>query len=105
MNRQKEDLTHNLILIIVVNSVCTIISGQWHGGQGHGLRNFTMCYSAFLNVAFSKILSSVIGSNKILNEPAHEISNNVICETSKAPDQPAHTRSLIRTFASGLSIP
>ena len=30
----------------------------------------------------------------------HEIFNNVVCATSKAPDQPAHTRSLIRAFAS-----
>ena len=30
----------------------------------------------------------------------HEISNNVVCVTSKASDQPAHTRSLIRAFAS-----
>ena len=29
-------------------------------------------------------------------EPVHEISNNVVCATSKASDQPAHTRSLIR---------
>ena len=28
-------------------------------------------------------------------EPVHEISNNVVCATSKASDQPAHTRSLI----------
>ena len=39
-----------------------------------------------------------------LNEPRHEISNNVVCATSKASDQPAHTRShmrsLIRAFAS-----
>ena len=37
-------------------------------------------------------------------EPVHEISNNVVCATSKASDQPAHTRSLIRAFASLLSI-
>ena len=37
-------------------------------------------------------------------EPRHEISNNVVCATSKASDQPAHTRSLIRAFASRLSI-
>ena len=36
-------------------------------------------------------------------EPVHEISNNVVCATSKASDQPAHTRSLIRAFASRLS--
>ena len=39
-----------------------------------------------------------------LNEPRHEIiSNNVVCATSKASDQPAHTRSLIRAFASRLN--
>ena len=36
-------------------------------------------------------------------EPAHEISNNVVCATSKASDQPAHTRSLIRAYASRFS--
>ena len=38
------------------------------------------------------------------NEPRHEISNNLICATSKATDQPAHMRSLIRAFASRLNI-
>ena len=37
-------------------------------------------------------------------EPVHEISNNVVCVTSKGSDQPAHTRSLIRAFASLLNI-
>ena len=37
-------------------------------------------------------------------EPVHEISNNLVCATSKASDQPAHTGSLIRAFASHLSI-
>ena len=43
-------------------------------------------------------------SNKIIIEPQHEISNNVVCATSKGSDQPAHTRSLIRAFASRLNI-
>ena len=34
----------------------------------------------------------------------HEISNNVVYATSKGSDQPAHTRSLIRAFASHLNI-
>ena len=38
------------------------------------------------------------------SEPVHEISNNVVCVTSKASDQPAHMRSLIRDFASRLSV-
>ena len=37
-------------------------------------------------------------------EPVHVISNNVVCATSKASDQPAHIRSLIRAFSSRLSM-
>ena len=37
-------------------------------------------------------------------EPPHEICNNVVCATSKALYQPAHTRSLISAFASRLNI-
>ena len=41
--------------------------------------------------------------NKI-NVPRNEISNNVVCATSKISDQHAHTCSLIRAFASRLNI-
>ena len=41
---------------------------------------------------------------QIPSEPVHEISNNVTCATSKASDQPAHTRSLIRAITGRLSI-
>ena len=37
-------------------------------------------------------------------EPQHEISNNVVCGSSKASVQPAHMCSLIRAFASRLNI-
>ena len=37
-------------------------------------------------------------------EPPHEISNIVVCATSKASDQPALTRNLIRAFASRWNI-
>ena len=49
---------------------------------------------------------SLIGKIKVLmtNEPVHEISNHVVCATSKVSDQPAHMRSLIRSFARRLSI-
>ena len=42
-------------------------------------------------------------TNNII-EPRHEISNNVVCATSKGSDQPAHTHSLIRAIAGRLSI-
>ena len=37
-------------------------------------------------------------------EPKHDISNNVVCATSKGSDHPAHMRSLTRAFASCLNI-
>ena len=40
----------------------------------------------------------------ITYEPRHEISNNVVCATSKGSDQPAHARRLIRAFARRLHI-
>ena len=42
--------------------------------------------------------------NTFLFEQRHEIPNNAVCATSKASDQPAHTRNLIRAFASRLNI-
>ena len=44
------------------------------------------------------------GRGRSIIEPWHWISNNVVCATSEASDQPAHTRSLIRAFASRLSV-
>ena len=41
--------------------------------------------------------------NKV--EQVDEISNNVVYATSKASNQPAHTRSLTRAFAGRLSVP
>ena len=46
----------------------------------------------------------VLPNLTFMNEPVHEISNNVVCVTSKASDQPVHIYSLIRAFASRLSI-
>ena len=50
---------------------------------------------------FKSVLNSY---PKDIIEPRHEISNNVVCATSKDSDQPAHTRSLIRAFADRLNI-
>ena len=38
------------------------------------------------------------------NEPRNEISNNVVCATNKASDQPGHMGSLIRAFGSPLNV-
>ena len=56
------------------------------------------------NVTMAMYLSLTNMCLKEIYEPVHEISNNLVCATSKASDQPAHTRSLIRAFASRLSI-
>ena len=40
----------------------------------------------------------------IISQPRDGISNNMACVISKASDQPAHMRSLIRAFASRMNI-
>ena len=37
-------------------------------------------------------------------KPWHGVSNNVVYATSKASDQPVHTRSLIRAYSSCFNI-
>ena len=61
-------------------------------------------YIHLLKVVLLKIKKYAPAPACLLNEPVHEISNNVVCATSKGSDQPAHTRSLIRAFASRLNI-
>ena len=46
----------------------------------------------------------LLNMRKTRHEPMHEISNNIVCATSKGSDQPAHMRSLVRAFASRLNI-
>ena len=48
--------------------------------------------------------TKVAASKDVIFEPWHGISNNVVCATSKASDQPANRRSLIRASAGGLNI-
>ena len=57
---------------------------------------FTVCVRRFLKYR--------VIQNFHIYEPVHEIFNNVVCVTSKASDQPAHMRSLIRAFVNGLII-
>ena len=45
-----------------------------------------------------------IGPNTFKFEPRHEITNNVVCATSKGSDQPAHMRSLLIAFPGRLNI-
>ena len=57
-----------------------------------------------IQICSNKHKTGLVSLDKNIFEPWHEISNNVVCATSTASDQPAHTRSLIRAFASRLSI-
>ena len=59
------------------DTICNTIENGWGGG-------------------------AVVKKDHFIIEPRHEISNNVVCATSKASDQPAQMRSLIRAFASRL---
>ena len=64
-----------------------------------------MCsLSIFCEDGLTEIVMSPSNEDQGTYEPRHEISNNVVCATSKVSDQPAHTRSLIRAFASRLNI-
>ena len=60
----------------------------------------SMCPFYFAITSVRKRKTLVI----IKYEPRHDISNNMLCVTSKGSDQPAQTRSLIRAFASRLNI-
>ena len=51
-----------------------------------------------------KVVHDFTGKLYEIIEPWHVISINVVCVTSKGSDQPAHTGSLIRAFASRLNI-
>ena len=46
----------------------------------------------------------MVTAELLLFEPRQEISKNNVCATSKASDQSAHMRNLIRAFASRLKI-
>ena len=47
---------------------------------------------------------TIANINIFIYEPRHEILNNEVGATSKGSDQPGHTLSLIRAFASLLNI-
>ena len=50
------------------------------------------------NIVLFTLLSNGTKSTIII-DPRHEISNKLVCTTSKGSDQPVHTRSLIRAYA------
>ena len=76
---------------------------KWHNKrracQNHALLKYLHVTTWVYNMS---LLDHCLGRTlqELTYEPVHEISNNVVCATSKASVQPAHTRSLITAFAS-----
>ena len=66
--------------------------------------HFMVIFLKFLNVKLQGMKIWEPKYDCAIYEPRHEIANNVVCATSKASDQPAHTHSLIRALASCLNI-
>ena len=56
----------------------------------------------YVNVSVFNNRQNMVPYSKI--EPGNEISNKVVCATSKGSDHAAHTQSLIRAFARHLNI-
>ena len=90
---------------------------QSDGGGGLGFCGYILMFLSMIVIVctlpFSLCLCIKVGNfdsgvNAVgqvdTYEPRHEISNNVVCATNKSSDQSAHTRSLIRAFASRLNI-
>ena len=66
---------------------------------------FKAFYHGFHTVCASNaLIVSDLNSVDKIYEPRHEISNNEVCATSKASDQPVHMPNLIRAFASRLNV-
>ena len=63
-------------------------------------------YEVGIICSLCPVVSSVVDFTNQFSifEPQIEISDNVVCATSNASDQPAHTRSLIRAFTNRLII-
>ena len=63
------------------------------------------CISVWLKISF--LISKpkhVVGTFEPTKHLRHEISNNVVCATSKGSDQPAHMRSLTDAFSMNIKL-
>ena len=81
-------LTFGHILSISIYCLCFLTSLQWID-----------CVSFLCTYTLSQSQWPIC-----IIEKRHEISNNVVCATSKGSDEPVHTRSLISAFESRLNI-
>ena len=90
--------------------MCIVICSTHTAARPSGYKTFFMLNTTDIDVSCSNQLNLLINDKVTKNfgiltfEPWHDIPNNVVCATSKGSDQPAHTRSLIRAFASRFNI-
>ena len=91
---QNSMIFHDPIFWNSMNFPCFSSNIKFHDFSMHGIH--------FVHFPGFPGFSMMVGT--LIYEPWHEISNNVVCATSKASDQPAHMRSLIRAFASRSNI-
>ena len=90
-------LSRSAIILLRKMAGCLSLNKAWLSVSiPHGV----MGQSAVCDYDISSLYSFV----ESIIEPRHEVFNNVICATSKASDQSAHTRSLLRAFACHLNI-
>ena len=90
--KQSSYILPTISLGLLVNKViwCLLLNALIYLGRPF---DFNCCrYVCLLHSVLSRVY-----------EPQHEISNNVVCATSKGSDQPAHRHSLIRDFASRMN--
>ena len=89
-----------------VNSVplCWLSKVETKRGNHVNVTGTQSSQNTYYLILFIVLPHSWVPPPQKLSEPWPEISNNVVCATSKASDQPAHMPSLIRAFASHFNI-
>ena len=82
----------------------------WSEKSGSSIKDIDMAFFRATVIGLSRPVGgslysiAAVALLRFIYEPWHEISNNVVCATDKCSDQPAHTRRLIKAFASRLNI-
>ena len=90
---------------VVISSSISLVSNRGSFSekcQAQGPVQYLQYATKKSMIAYPLILTCAYTNN--ISEPQYEISNNVVCATSNASDQPVHMGSLIRDFACHLNI-
>ena len=83
------------------------LSGKWmywHDRVNSDWFDLIYFRSADICIKISLHCAELFKLDCLKYERRHKIPNSVVCATTKTSDQPAHTRGLIRAFASHLNI-